>query len=1152
GRRPATAAPEAGRARSLADRAPVEVLAERASKLVVVEAPVHVEPSVPERSVVSFAPAPITEPVDDEAWQVVLEREADRFTHELPIEALSLPARTLVLARVSPRPAGALRTRVRSADALRLDVVLAQRGFATTILVPETVPAAAAERVLAAYAAALDDAGPAKALAQAIRAEAATTPSVSAITMIGSPGLDRAGTRAFAQSALAVATKRMSSLFKRVLDQRTDHDAAIAAAKRLRQLAREAGDEKNLQVAYTLLVKLLVDLHPRPDPSRGADQQRELLALLASRPKSPANDKAIANAKAELGRIYALAGDHEAAVSTLEAAIPELEGAGDLLGAGRARLYLGQHYERDRLDFQKAAAIIEQSIATFESAKAYTRKPADQLTKAEKTAAEESWRGDPGKAVRAIGSLYLNRLGDPARAQAAYERALAIAPTAEDRAVLDISLARVARRRGDFQQAAELAERLRANAVKNKLAEIEVDAIVEAANVAWFQGDYRRGQDLCTESLEKVQGLKPEARRRRKIFALSVCGLIAMSRREFTLAKETLERARKIAETLKDGGSEAATQWNNLGRVYLEFGKVDEAIDAFRRALAIDEGLQDRFALAYDLRNLGTALAYRRDPQAEPTLARGLQYAVEVQDSNNELRARFALAELARERDDRETAKKLYDQALPLATSLDVKELAWQIHRARGLMLAEERQTAEAEVELRKAVQIVRSITGRSAASDFGPQRYAAFDDLITLLLEGERTAEAFEVANLARSLEETELLDDGRIRFSSPEVPRLVRAVREARTATVASAALDRLGSLEPSLAALLSPVKAAAIAERLPKDSAIVMYRIADEEVITFVVDASGLVARRTAISGRVLGEHVREYGRRLSARADLATASARLAEVLVDPIRDLVATKARLAIVPHRSLRYVAFAALPFQGGELVVDRFVTVQALDPWGAALALAEPLGPVGALPIVALGAPDAPPPGLDPPLPFAKKELETIREEYPRTTVVTGERVTRRALLDALASSEGVVHFAGHSRLGAGGTETFVDPLAGELRTSDGGLKLLELLSIDATAKLVVLSSCSSLLAEDEARADGVSGDELLSLGEALHVAGVENVLATTMRVNDIAAAMMMKRFYRAARTLDAPAALREAQRSVRSLYPHPAWWASFVLLGR
>jgi len=105
----------------------------------------------------------------------------------------------------------------------------------------------------------------------------------------------------------------------------------------------------------------------------------------------------------------------------------------------------------------------------------------------------------------------------------------------------------------------------------------------------------------------------------------------------------------------------------------------------------------------------------------------------------------------------------------------------------------------------------------------------------------------------------------------------------------------------------------------------------------------------------------------------------------------------------------------------------------------------------------------------------------------------------------------------------------------------------LLDVMRARTTKDLVVLSACRTRLASPDP--EGLDGADMLSLSEAFHLAGARAVLATTSRVDDLAAALVMKRFYRAARESPPPEALRAAQLKVRESYPHPAWWAAFSL---
>lgn len=1143
---------EPGEVRDLDTLPLANKLLDRAKDQVLIDAELHLEPAALERSGLLVRELP--ESSDEEP-------AADRYASELALEDLTIPARIYVFGRArGPRRA-----------LYGLDLTMLGQGVATTLVYPSGLAPEVVRRIHRRFSEAEGARGPAQALAAAVAPELANTPMAGLITLLGAPGFDQAGTKLWAESKLPEArTQALNAVNKRQFRE------AVPRLERWIRLQRLAGKEEQIEIAYGALVGIFRERLEPPEPIRGIEAQQGLLAYLESKKKP---GRKVIDAQIDLALLYGLAQDYPKGEALFEASLKALEPLDDAEGLARAYFKYGR-FKKDSREYEASARLMEQAIQRYSAVGAYERP---------KVPAK---KGDPVYPLEAelalaqVGDTYLNALSDPDRARRAYERAQKWAKTEEDRIATEIDLARVGRRAGDFVSAQAHAEGAVEQANKAGLKDLLLSAVIEAANVAWYQGNYRRGGVLCQQSLDLAdqlielqkkeaalpapkpgtpvpKKLNPRALQSGKIYALSVCGLVAMSQRNFEQAKAHLERAKRIAAKLGGQGEvastrltsdrEVATQFNNLGRVYLEFGRVEEAIDSFLAAKSIDERLGDRYALAYDLRNLGGAFAFKKDwARAEETLGQGLEFARAVRDTNNELRARFTLAEVAVGSGNRAVARQRYRDALPLAERLGVQELAWQIHRGLGLLARAEGQDQEAEAELRQAIRIARSITGRSAPSEFGPGRYAAFDDLLVLLAEAGRIEEAFEVANDARALEQVELLEDDRIVWSNPGTLEVLERVRRAATSSAAASERERLAAIEPRLFALLAPAQVSALSQGLPADSGMIVYRTLPDRILAFALDARGIQLFQTQVDAAELRALLAEYGRRMSLRSEPTVVHQRLAELLVTPVAAWLEGKQRLAIVAHQGLRYVAFGALPTggEGGQALLDRMVLIQAIHPTAARNTLLD-RQPLSLAEIVAFGGVVAPVGSSDPPLPFSEREVRTIKEEYPGAQVSIGAAATRQALLSALGKSQGILHFAGHSFLtGPDPRGRFVDPLGGQLRTSDGPVTMLEVLGTRTEAELVVLSACSSAIWPR--RSSGTSGaDELLSVAQTFQLSGAHRVLGTTVHVHDLAASLVMKHFYRAARQKDVASALREAQLKVRKSYPHPSWWASFVLYG-
>ena len=878
-----------GELRRLDQRTPVEELGARSQDVVVVESEVRLEPLALERSVILSRPR-----LEDGEEETLLIADAEAFGEELPLAALGIPARILILARTSDRPPGAGAPVVPPHAVLGLDLTLVPRGVATTIVVPSQVPAPARKALIDRFLSLAKEQNAAVALRRAQEELSATAPAVLLAQLIGSPGLDGPASKVFAQKRLKSASASAGRAFKQL-----KYRQAVDAIERWIRLQLAAGKTDQLVFAYNALVGILAEHVDPPEHARAADHQQDLVAFLKSaieRTRELATktklEEELLSARLQLGLLFSKAQDFEKADTTFRALVEELTKKGDLNALGRTYHDYALH-KRDMLEDALSVELMERAIAIYDKAGAYQRKTRPR---------------EAESAVLRVAEIQLNRLSDPVRAQLAFERALKLARTDEGKLDITLGLARAARRRGDFEKAEQQAEKARSEAAAKNLPELELSALIEAANVSWYRGDYQRAAEICDASLSRVDELldrikktgslvpvdpkekKPKdqqslasLRRRVKrlqIYALSVCGVTAMSQRDFDAARSHLERARRTAEAIKEE-REVATQYNNLGRAFLEFGRLDEAIEVFREAEKIDRRLKDQYALAYDLRNLGRALSLKGErAAAQEALETALRYSREVKDQNNELRARFALGELFREKGELKEARGQYQRALAIADRFSVKDIAWEIHRALGLMHRADGNDPEAEVELRRSIDTARTITGRVAASDFGPDRYAAFDDLIALLLDRGRGEEAFAVAEQARVLELSELGEDPRL--AKGDLGPLWRQAKSASTATAAAAARAELERKEPRLAQLLREDRLEEIRARLPEDAAILMYRVTEEGIVILAIDRGGIKAQRTAIPRAEVRDLVARYQREMAARADVTASSDSLASL------------------------------------------------------------------------------------------------------------------------------------------------------------------------------------------------------------------------------------------------------------------------------
>ncbi|MFO0723136.1 MAG: CHAT domain-containing protein [Myxococcota bacterium] len=1018
----------------------------------------------------------------------------DRYRDEVLLGDLPLSAGAWIL------------TDVDAAAQRGLDLGLSYRSAAPLVLIPHQAEPAGTEALVSALVKDAPELGVAAATARALEALLPKYPGLGEVLVLGGPGVAKAKEADLAKARIGPLKQQLRLLAQQ--GRWADVSDKVQEILRL----QTAADDKSEQAGLYALANIALGRFGR---------WREAADLGQEAYRAATKPDAKATARQNLLKALGMVKDWDGARAVIDPVIRELTEKRDPVGLAVAYRQLAE-LEKARPDLRAASG-------------AYAH--AEEAYEAQHACAKAETAQEAAETLRTHARLYLERMSDPAAAKPLLERARACGEDPVRNAGLLCDLAEVERKRGLFEAAGRYAEEAKKLAIAQKRSEIQLRAEIEAANIAWYRGDVAIGRSRCQSAralaetrLAEVRQNKlqnPRAQIRDLIFATSACGLLEMSAGESDAAERTLQKAVRLAISIASD-PDVAAQYNNLGRVYLESGRTDDAIDSFRRAQRLDEKTQDEFGVAYDLRNLGTALMVReRYEEAEKALKRALELSEKSQDDNNKMRTLFALGELYRRQDRRPQALQAYQSAGPLALRQENLELAWQIERSAALLEG-------SETGLLRAADLVRRLSGHSTPSQLSPERYAPFDDLVLLYLSRRRPEQAFAAAEAARALGSTERLDDRRLtRWPSLDPP------RQARTATAAARSVTALFERAPGVARRFRQASAAALAPRIPSDALVLDYHPTAAGLVIFGLDGSGLRTASVAISAEALGAKLGALDLALrnqgATEAPLATISA----VLLDPIRPWILGKKRLVTVLGAGLGRVPFMALPLEPGVLVVDRYLSFGALDVSAAVEALERPPS-LGSAKLKLVG-----PDRLlgRAPLSFVGRELEAITESLPRAEVLLHDRATKAAVIGGIAASDRALHFAGHAEPHPS------DPLSGDLLLADGALSLSELLNAEIRAKLVVLSACASLPEpprEDAARALRSS----LSLSDGLLLGGAEAVVASTLPIDDVASALMMKRFYRALAALPVAEALRQAALDVRARAPHPAWWASFSLV--
>jgi CHAT domain-containing protein len=274
--------------------------------------------------------------------------------------------------------------------------------------------------------------------------------------------------------------------------------------------------------------------------------------------------------------------------------------------------------------------------------------------------------------------------------------------------------------------------------------------------------------------------------------------------------------------------------------------------------------------------------------------------------------------------------------------------------------------------------------------------------------------------------------------------------------------------------------------------------------------------------------------------------------LYNVLIKPIANQLPKdpNERVIFIPQGELFLVPFAALQDPQGKYLIENHTistapSIQSLS-FTRSLARRYHIGyQHRPRPALVVGNPTMP--IVDnhqlSPLPGAEQEAIDVAKLL-NTTPLIGAQATKSAILEQMPKAR-IIHFATHGLL-----DTIDQEIPGAIALAPEGkdtgiLTAAELLKLEITPELVVLSAC------DTGRGT-ITGDGVLGLSRSLIASGVPSVIASLWAVSDNSTSVLMTHFYRNFKNNPNKAqALRQAMLSTMKEYPNPCYWAAFTLIG-
>ncbi len=672
-------------------------------------------------------------------------------------------------------------------------------------------------------------------------------------------------------------------------------------------------------------------------------------------------------------------------------------------------------------------------------------------------------------------------------------------------------------------------------------------------NIGVVQTSAGRYSDASDRFKEALALLRAAGDRFGEAGALNNVGVALASTGHPQAALESYGESLRLRRSIGDPRGESLTLYN-IALAHLEIGETDQAIGELQDALSIGRRVGDLRSQAVALHALA---GIERDRGNLPAALSLITDGVEVVESmrgeilSEELRVSFAASAHDVQEFYIEILMELH--RLDRGRGYDVAALeASEGFRARALLgaLSESRKDRaeldpallDREKKLRKAVN--------SAAS--------AYTHLLVQAAGKEALASA--LAELEREKTEYAAIEGE------------VKQMSSANAVQPPSLTADELRS------------------SVIDSHSALIEYSLGEERSYLWLVTAERVTsfelpprmrieaaAQRvyellTARNRRIRFETAEERIARVAdADAEYWRAAAQLSTMLLGPIQRHLAKK-QLLVVPDGALFNVPFSALPdprvtTETVPLIVEHEVVVLPSASTLARLRSEIAGRPTGKKLVAVIADPVYS--RADPRLrslandkgcrfqrlPFAREEATAILSLVPRSG---GEgafdfQASRQRVLSEELGDYRYVHFATHAYVDNAHPEvsalvlSLVDEHGHE---QDGFLRLYDIVNLNLSADLVVLSGCRTGLGRQ------VRGEGVIGLARGFFYAGAARLVVSLWDVNDRATAELMKNFYQpilGTERLSPSAALRAVQ---VSMWKQPQWrapyyWASFVLSG-
>jgi CHAT domain-containing protein len=744
------------------------------------------------------------------------------------------------------------------------------------------------------------------------------------------------------------------------------------------------------------------------------------------------------------------------------------------------------------------------------------------------------------------------------------------------------------------------------------------------------------------ESEAMVRDMTVAAETMSEALALTNLGGISQEEGNLKTALSYYEKALKLGDGLPKGGyinifeifraRIRARVVGDMASLHAESGEVDLALKELNETIALKRNIGQDDWTAQSLQQAADLAYGKNDTEsARHFLEQARQIFAAAHKLNSVVSATGFLAVIARDEGKLDEAASRGEEALALArktgnlgavsgsartlASIRVKQnkldeaktLIDEAHAAdaktgsvgdrigtlgiEGEMLegkGENEKALEAYKEAVKLVESVRSTAASETAFADVKRNYRPYERIVRVLVKLNRTSEAFDYLNRAKSKKLQESLRLSSVKSGDKATQALIDQAsaleKQVQTATTQlqvektkpegqrdqtkienlqrvvvtgqgdmRRVFEKIKSSSPNWAQHMEfNPKSLEVARRgIPEGVLLVQYAPMADQLYIFLVNSKevkivvaptkpeDLWKKIDTVRAQIIsGEKGGPLDKNLIALYDL----------LVKPIEPELEGIKTVAIIPNQRLFYLPIHALAKKQADgkiryLIEDKeIVYLAGADVLSVIQGADKSKSPGG---MTAFGNPT----GAN--LPASEQEVKAIAQVFPSTEVMSGGDVTKASLHKEQIMDKRIIHFATHGRLDA------TNPTESYIQLAMGGPPDLERLKVDEIwdlpfkkVTLVTLSACESALGGKDP-----DGTEITSLAEGFSTAGATTVLASLWSVGDESTKELMVEFYKqlAIPGVTKAAALQTAELKLlrNPKFSRPLYWAPFILMG-